>query len=130
MSIPRLLASIVLLSAVSASAVPASASSTHIVGIVIENNSDTWAWITVYSGARRGQMASGCVNPKSSRTFDVNTETYQPASPINLPYEIRAEITHTGCSHPVYVDSTLGWARGGPYYVRGNAGHYSFWHTP
>jgi len=128
MHIRRLLAALVMLIAVGASTVPASADN-WLVDIKVQNISDTWAWITIY-GPGQGIMKAGCVDPRSDKTFSVNTQTYNPGSPISMPYEVRAEITHKGCSHPVYVDKTLGWSRGIPYYVRGTNGSYSFWHTP
>ena len=129
MRIRRFLIALALLVAVGASTVPASADN-WIVDIKIQNISDAWAWITIYSGPGRGIMTSGCVNPQSDRTFQIDTQTYNPSSPITMPYEVRAEITHKGCAHPVYVDKTLGWARGIGLYVRGKNGGYSFWHTP
>jgi hypothetical protein len=83
-----------------------------------------------YAHPPRGIMRSGCVDPGTSRTFSIDTQTYNPGGPIQMPYEVRAEVTHNCRSHPVYVDKTLGWSRGIPYYVRGNNGNYSFWHTP
>jgi hypothetical protein len=129
MRIRRFLVALTLLIAVGASAVPASADN-WIVDINIQNISDTWAWITIYSGPGRGIMTSGCVNPESDRTFTIDTQTDNFGNPTTMPYEVRAEITHKGCAHPVYVDKTLGWARGIEFYVRGNGGNYSFGHTP
>lgn len=128
MRIRHLLVALVLSIATGATAI-AAAPDHWVVDIKIQNVSDAWAWVTVYSGAGRGIMTAGCVDPRSEHTFWIDTQTFNPSSPITMPYEVRAEITHAGCNKPVYVDKTLGWARGMPYFVRGERGNYSFWHT-
>ena len=129
MTLGRLMCSLAAV-AVLAMTGPASADSQYDVPITIQNHSDAWAWITIYSRAGKGIMKSGCVDPKTDRTFVVNTFTGAHGSPLTFPYEVRAEITHKGCTPPVYADRTLGWSRNIPYYVRGKDGQYSFWHAP
>jgi hypothetical protein len=101
----------------------------------LQNKSDAWAWITVYEHAGRSILKSFCLAPGAStdigdfRTMIINP----PAPPVPAtarPYELRAEVTHKGCSHPVMLDRTLGFDGTTPYYVIGANGNYAFRHTP
>ncbi|MDE2481379.1 MAG: hypothetical protein KGN02_04225 [bacterium] len=90
--------------------------------VVIHNNSDAWVWITTYDagGIIKQVRFARCVGPNTEKAYMFD----QPVT------EVRAEVTHANCTHPVMLDRTLGWDGKAPYYVTGSNGKYAFRHTP
>lgn len=109
---------------------------TAAMAATITNKSDASAWITIYSGARQGIIASFCLAPGQHAEIPDGGKGFVvgPSAmmyPVNKkPYELRAEVTHKNCAHPVMLDATLGYDGTTPYYVHGSAGRYAFRHTP
>jgi predicted GNAT superfamily acetyltransferase len=99
----------------------------HVSNIaVMHNKSDAWVWVTAYN--RWGEILGRafCVNPG---------QRIQYGYTVSYVYEVRVEVTHSGCSHPVYLDQRRGYPYGYgemtyTYYVKGTNGNYTFNETP
>ena len=91
--------------------------------VELHNQSDAWIWITAYTvnGATRHPYDSFCVGPHRNEVHFVKRGYLD---------EIRGEVTHKNCAHPVMLDRTLGYDGKAPYYLTGSNGTYKFWHTP
>jgi hypothetical protein len=84
-----------------------------------KNDSDTWVWITVYNPVKIS--GSWCVAPHTLDKHGLKTTLLK----------VRAEVTHSGCRHPVILDKTLvfntyGPTKPGMYVLTGANGKYEF----
>lgn len=94
--------------------------------VVMENNSDAWVWVAAYDIRGQNNGSAYCVGPGKR-------ESYRHGPPY--VYEVRVEVMHQGCSHPVYLDQRLGYPYGYnvttvTYYVHGKNGRYVYNKTP
>jgi hypothetical protein len=94
--------------------------------VQFHNRSDMWAWITVYTYGEfnhYGILKAYCVAPHA------DNNRVEWAS--DVPHEVRIEVEHQGCSHPVVKDVKMGWDGRTPYYLtRTPDGNYRVSHTP
>jgi hypothetical protein len=94
--------------------------------IKFHNNSDKWAWITVYVHSEfnvYGSATAYCVAP-----HEYSNRVREGA---DVPYDIRVEVEHNNCSHPVLLDVKMGWDGKTPYYLtQAPDGKYRVTHTP
>ena len=90
--------------------------------VVVHNESDAWAWITTYQRDVLTRMTfASCVAPHRNKILYITKTDV---------HDVRAEVTHKNCTHPVMLDRKLGYDGKTPYYVTGSNGKYKFWHTP
>jgi hypothetical protein len=123
MSVPfrPALAALLLTAAVLAAAGPVQAAESH---VYVQNKSDAWVWVTAYTGtaAARKNAGAWCVIPGILDRHGLRADVS----------EVRAEVTQSGCKHPVMLDQRRSFPSGaGPsntmtYYIRGAKGAYVF----
>lgn len=91
---------------------------------VSNQTKDASVWVTAYNGKNLGAW---CVPPGKVDTHGLSS----------LVTQVRAEVTHTNCSHPVMLDQTLSFMihdsatsyhTVSMFYVSGEAGNYKFFH--
>jgi hypothetical protein len=133
----RALAATILLAAAGFAAAPAAqADESH---VYFHNKSDAWVWVTVYKGL--GMIDGRALSvPSPARIYGaycVAPGAYDQHGLRTAIYEVRAEVTHHGCSHPVMLDQLRGFPYGNghasnvmTYYVHGKNGHYVYNNTP
>ena len=118
--------------------VPASAMESH---VYVDNKSDAAVWITAYPKRMCAQVALSthvpCAGGGPEVAWCVAPHTFDKRGFVNYIYEVRAEVTHPGCRHPVMLDQTRGFPFGNgqksntmTYYIHGSNGKYVFNNTP
>lgn len=109
-----------------ASTLPAGAANYVNNVVVLVNKSDAWVWVTAYNRWGEINGRAYCVAPGGTGSYG-HGSTYL--------YEVRVEVTHQNCSHPVYLDQRRGYPYGHDsmtytYYVHGSNGRYVYNNTP
>jgi hypothetical protein len=94
---------------------------------VNDTTKDAWVWVTAYEKVPFGREIRRvwCVSPEENSSQKIGS----------IIDEVRVEVTHQNCAHPVYLDATLstsgGLSSGGgliirSFEVRGSNGRYAF----
>ncbi|HEY5258432.1 MAG TPA: hypothetical protein VIJ12_08650 [Candidatus Baltobacteraceae bacterium] len=98
--------------------------------IYTNNKSDSWVWITVYQDTSGGPQWGGySSNEKNIGAWCVAPGQFDKHGVHADIYSVRAEVTYSGCSHPVRADLRQSFDRHyyvGVYTLTGSNGHYEF----
>jgi len=104
---------------------PASAGQIRPYQVKFHNESDAWAWVSPYGRFEFNIYAAihaFCVAPHEYRNFVAEASA--------VPDDVRIEVEHRNCSHPVMLDTKMGWDGRTPYYLHGANGKYRTSHLP
>jgi hypothetical protein len=108
-----------LLSGLIGTGVPAGAREDQSHVYVDNSTPDAWVWVTAYTRTFSKSAGAWCVAPGEQDRHGLKADVA----------EVRVEVTHKNCAHPVILDQRAGFPKDAltmQYHVRGSKGQYTF----